>query len=253
MNGRLRWGFALALIGGSVISSTAKAGEFSNEARLVWSQGTVEILPKEMLRRVAHTENRAPSTRAKWQRLRASMRVRAGDSLRTGPSSRAELSLGDGSVIRIGAETTLTVERADFTAQGQRNVSMHVWLGRLWASVAKRLNGTSSFEVRTRNAVAGVRGTSFAVIAQADLSSIVKVYTGTVGVKKKGTSKLQTARVRTSGPEQIDQKQWEEVIATARRQVVVTQLGEIRPAEDFVDKGADQAWANWNQERDRQR
>ena len=85
-------------------------------------------------------------------------------------------------------------------------------MGRLWASVTRRLRGDSAFEVRTRNSVAGVRGTSFAVLAQADLSSIVKVYTGTVGVKKKGLSKN---RVVVAGPQRIDRQQWEEVIATA--------------------------------------
>ena len=60
------------------------------------------------------------------------------------------------------------------------------------------------------------------------------------------------ARVRREvpGPERIDQKQWEEVVATAMKQVKVTSLGEIQPAEDFVDAGDDEAWAMWNQSQD---
>jgi hypothetical protein len=41
--------------------------------------------------------------------------------------------------------------------------------------VTRALGDGSRFEVRTRNAVAGVRGTSFAVMAQSDLSAMVKV------------------------------------------------------------------------------
>ena len=124
---------------------------------------------------------------------------------------------------------------------------MRLWLGRLWAKVAHRLGAGSRFEVKTGNAVAGVRGTSFAVLAHADLSSVVKVYTGTVGVKKSGSGGKRTV---VAGPQRVDRRQWEEVIATAMHQVRVTHLGEIRPAEDFVDQGSDEAWASWNQRRD---
>ena len=191
-----------------------------------------------------------PNADAPWRRLRAKAMLRAGDTVRTQAKTRVELTLGDGSRLRLGPDSMITLQAANFLPNGERRVSVRMWLGRLWAHVAKRLGGSSAFEVHTRNAVAGVRGTSFAVMAQSDLSSVVKVYTGTVGVRKRATRTK--GRVEVSGPERVDRKQWEEVIATAMRQVQVTQLGQIRPAEDFVDVGTDRAWAEWNQARDAQ-
>ncbi|MEL7370461.1 MAG: FecR family protein [Myxococcota bacterium] len=240
------WG----LLAATMLWAAPSSDEAIVDARVAVVQGRVEVLSK---RAASRSPDRAPPTSGGWRSVRKVRNVRSGDALRTGAKGRAEIAFADGSIVRLGPKTTMTLERADFSPQGQRNVRLRVWLGRLWASVVRRLEGSDSFEVQTRNAVAGVRGTSFAVIAQADLSSVVKVYTGTVGVKKKGASVFQSARVRTSGPEQIDRQQWEEVIATARRQIVVTRIGEIQPAEDFVDAGADQAWANWNRDRDRRR
>ena len=57
-------------------------------------------------------------------------------------------------------------------------------------------------------------------------------------------------RRQVPGPHQIDKKQWEEVVATAMKQVTVSSLGQIQPAEDFVDDGEALQWAMWNQARD---
>ncbi len=45
----------------------------------------------------------------------------------------------------------------------RRSVGLQLWVGRLWARVTKSIGGKRDFEVRTPNAVAGVRGTEFVV------------------------------------------------------------------------------------------
>jgi hypothetical protein len=201
-----------------------------------------------------HTQGDAIAPDAPWKALKVGESVSEGDAVKTAAASRLELTVPDGSRVRLGADSQVVLSQGHFGQKGERKVTFTLWLGRVWAKVAKRVGGESTFEVKTHNAVAGVRGTSFTVVARADLSSVVKVYTGSVGVKKLEADAAPgvQARVRKEvpGPERIDQKQWEEVVATAMKQVKVTSLGQIQPAEDFVDDGEDQAWAMWNQARD---
>jgi hypothetical protein len=179
--------------------------------------------------------------------------VSEGDTIETKEKSLLELALPDGSKLRLGASTKVTLTEAHFGANKERNVSVSTWVGRVWAKVAKAVGGSDTFEVETRNAVAGVRGTSFAVHAAADLSAVVRVYAGTVGVRKgDGAEAFGNAKTRKQipGPSQIDKKQWEEIIAGSMKQVKVTAAGEISPAEDFADSGDDVEWAMWNKKRD---
>ncbi|MEQ9504079.1 MAG: FecR family protein [Deltaproteobacteria bacterium] len=213
--------------------------------KVTYAKGKTEYLPNA----AKHTKDGQIAAKAPWKALKKGAKLAEGAAVRTAADARLELKLGDGSRIRVDEKTTLALSQARMKGK-QRTVSVRVWVGRLWAKVAKRMSGGSKFEVQTDNAVAGVRGTSFTVVANTDLSSLVKVYTGTVGVKKNENPYRRRARTQVAGPSRIDKKQWEEVIATAMKQVKVTALGEIAPAEDFTDAGADLQWAMWNQERD---
>jgi len=89
------------------------------------------------------------------------------------------------------------------------------------------------------------------VIANQDSSALVRVYSGTVGVRKNdGPSFRNRARTQVSGPSRVDQKQWEEIVATQMKQVAITNLGQILPASDFADQGDELEWAMWNQKLD---
>lgn len=191
---------------------------------------------------------------AKPLALKSGSALAEGDVVQTKDKSRMEIAFADGSVLRLGANTKLKLTEARFGADKQRNVSVSVWVGRLWANVAKALGAKDTFEVETQNAVAGVRGTSFAVQASADLSAVVRVYAGTVGVRKGEGGAFGArpgSRKQVPGPQQIDKKQWEEIIAMAMKQVKVTALGDISPASDFEDTGEELEWAQWNQGRDK--
>ncbi|MCB9646420.1 MAG: FecR domain-containing protein [Deltaproteobacteria bacterium] len=243
-------------IGASVaLALLVAAGPASAESAAKVSQLVGEA---QVLRQASkHMQGEAIAAKAPWKALKSGELVHEGDAVKTAAASRLELTVPDGSRVRLGASSQVVLSQGHFGKAGERKVTFTLWLGRVWAKVAKRMGGESSFEVKTHNAVAGVRGTSFAVMANADLSSVVKVYTGSVGVKSLVTAAAAAApgtkaRVRREvpGPERIDQRQWEEVVATAMKQVKVTSLGEIQPAEDFVDAGDDEAWAMWNQSQD---
>ncbi len=214
-------------------------------AKVSYLQGTAEVLREAK----GHSDDKGPKAKAPWRALKKGTKLARGDAIRTAPGARLELRMLDGSRVRLGGGSKITLKDSHFSGQ-KRKVTLSLWLGRLWAKVTKKAGGERSFAVETHNAVAGVRGTSFSVVADADLSAIVRVYTGTVGVKK-NKAKRNGNRVQVAGPQRIDRKQWEEIIATSMKQVKITQIGEIKPAEDFEDSGGDLEWAMWNKDRDR--
>lgn len=224
------------------------AGWAENVAKVSLLTGQAQVLRAAS----QHTGKKGIKADAPWQKVKVGTQLNEGDAVRTEDKSRLELAVPDGSKVRLGSKSSMVLTQGRFEASGERKVTFTLWLGKVWAKVAKRLGGDSSFEVKTQNAVAGVRGTSFAVLAQMDASSVVKVYTGAVGVKKNeaGGRAPSLRRREVAGPQRIDKKQWEEVIATAMTQVKITSIGQIQPAEDFIDEGEDLQWAMWNKERD---
>lgn len=240
----------VTMLAAAVALSAASAAEAAPQTLKV-----TELLGEAHALRNAkrHVKDGGPSDDAPWRRLKKGSVVQVGEAVRTGPKTRLELALPDGSRLRLGAKSKVTLDQGRFRKK-TRNVSITMWVGRIWAKVAKRFGSESKFEVETANAVAGVRGTSFTVIANTDLSALVRVYSGTVGVRKNDGPKpgfRTRARVQVPGPSRVDQKQWEEIVATQMKQVTITKLGKIMPAEDFEDQGEELEWAMWNQKRDK--
>lgn len=86
----------------------------------------------------------------------------AGASITTGTRSLVELSLPDGSVVRIGPNSTLTVNNAH-CEEGDSPFSLRLMLGSMWSKVSPAIGGDTKMLVETENAVTGVRGTTFLV------------------------------------------------------------------------------------------
>ena len=81
-----------------------------------------------------------------------------------------------------------------------KNVKVNLGVGKLWANVKKLLTPDSSFEVKTSNAVAGVRGTVYRVNVEEDKSAMVKVYDGSVYVAGSPAASMVTPPVQVSAP-----------------------------------------------------
>ena len=117
--------------------------------------------------------------------------------------------------------------------------------------------GEQRFEVKTENAVAGVRGTTFRVDAATDKSVVVKVYGGTVAVasgpiprpEHKGTGG-KPERKQIAGPQQVSREQWEKIV-TNMMEVRVSSDGVPSEPEKFAlaNSGEDE-WEEWNRSRD---
>lgn len=90
--------------------------------------------------------------------------VYAGELVRTAPNVRAELALADGSLLRVAPDSLLKLAGVALNAQRQREVRLEVLEGAVETEAAPSTQG-AVFEVRTRTAVAGVRGTRFRTVA----------------------------------------------------------------------------------------
>jgi len=215
---------------------------------------------------LAGTATRAAG--GKVETLAVGTAVYQGDVLETQRRTRLEVKLQDESVLRLGPASRLALDAAVFGRTPEdRRVSARLRVGDVWASVAKAVGGEGRFEVKTENAVAGVRGTTFRVDARQDRSCVVKVYAGTVAVAAgelprpdhrddaKGTAPAagpdqKPARKQVEGPAEVSREQWEKIV-TSMMQVRVSADGSPGEPEPFALAGAGKdEWEAWNRERD---
>ncbi|MGZ6134681.1 MAG: FecR family protein [Myxococcaceae bacterium] len=191
------------------------------------------------------------------QPLQQDASVELDDTLRTGPAGGLKLTLTDQSVVVLGPDSELLVERAEFEGQERSRVSLKLLVGGIWAKVKKAIAGTdSTFEVSAARAVAGVRGTIFRVDATPLIAgthppkireTVVRVSEGRVAVnaqvKKPGAKAPPTGpRVEVPGPTEVTAEQWEKrfVELQAGREVRITdtqfQSGKARETKDAIDR-----------------
>ena len=99
------------------------------------------------------------------------------DSVRTGPGARAVLQLADGSRVDVNERTEL------FLAAAWSGQTIHLQRGDIIVNAAKQRRG--SLRVLTRDSIASVTGTIFAVSAGVG-GSVVSVVEGSVTVNQRG-------------------------------------------------------------------
>ena len=95
-------------------------------------------------------------------------RLTVGDSIETGNNGVAEILFDDGNVTRIDENTLLTIEALSIEGDGSRKSVLGLAFGRVKNLVSKLEHKRSRFEVHTRSAVAGVRGTPKWVVSTFD-------------------------------------------------------------------------------------
>ena len=114
-------------------------------------------------------------------------KVIPGDSIQSGPDSRAKIVMSDKNVLNISPDSKIKIEK--YTNTGvSKNVEIKVEFGKIRASVEQKYDGEkSTFNVKTPSAVAGVRGTDFltSYSVQTKASQII-TFSGTVAVGQPG-------------------------------------------------------------------
>jgi ferric-dicitrate binding protein FerR (iron transport regulator) len=191
-------------------------------------------------------------------------RVRKGQEIKVGDRSRIELRFPDGTVMRFAERSKVKMDDLHYDTKTQeKNVRVDFGGGKLWARVKKLFTPDSKVEVKTVNAVAGVRGTVYRVNVDEDNSATVKVYDGTVYVagRQQGSAEAAAptgAPVEVQGPHevpppyhQVTMEEWT-VIVKSFQQVTISPQGVASKPEDFNPQQDMDDWVKWNQERDKQ-
>ncbi len=235
---------AMTFLGASVLATVVAQHTAEAKNPVI---GTVTYLRGEVFRSSSGSSN--------WRPAKAEMKLREGDRLQTKKSARVEATLNDGSVVRLGQNTQLSLKKVVTNDRGQRkSVKAKLFFGKIWAGVKKAVGAETEFTVTTDHAVAGVRGTRFETIASKTGSS-VKVYSGAVLVSNKPSYAIKghtkDKRVQVAGPQLVSKKKWKELVAGAMQVVKVSASGAMQPPTAFVlaDAG-DGDWEAWNSERD---
>jgi len=190
--------------------------------------------------------------------------VKQENEVKVAEKSRIELRFPDGTVMRLSEKSHLKMSELSFNKQtDSKHVKVDLSLGKLWAKVKRLTTSDSSVEVKTTNAVAGVRGTVYRVNVEEDKSALVKVYDGTVYVANppRDASKpvdQATAPHEVSGPQEVpppyhevSMEEWTAIVK-AMQQITISPQGVPSKPEDFDPKADSDDWVKWNQERDKQ-
>ncbi|MBU2521362.1 MAG: FecR family protein [Proteobacteria bacterium] len=97
-----------------------------------------------------------------WVNADFDMKIHQGDQIRTGAESRCEITLEDGSIVRMEENSLQPFEKVE-TTSGSRKSSIFLSAGKIWVNARKIVSKNDSFQVRTDKAVCAIRGTQFRV------------------------------------------------------------------------------------------
>ncbi len=233
------------------IGTTVPGAEMSTGTALVTTvDGTARVFSKE---------------KTTGRLLKKGDRIGKEDEVRVGEDSRIELRFPDGTVMRLSEKSRLAMRELQYDKKSEsKNVKVNLGVGKLWANVKKLLTPDSAVEVKTGNAVAGVRGTVYRVNVSDDQSAVIKVYDGAVSVAslprdERGMPSGQvSAPVPVPGPHEVappmhevTMDEWH-VIVKAMQQITIPSSGTASQPQDFDPKADADDWVRWNQERDKQ-
>jgi hypothetical protein len=247
--------FALALfLALSPNSANARSEAVSidlkgGKARVTFLDGTASVVKKGVV---------------KAQPLAKDDMLSGGDRVTTGKKSRIELQMPDGSFLRFDEETTFALQSVTFEKQQKRRkITISMILGKTWAKVSRLLGIKGRFEIATRTAVAGVRGTVYRVNVDRDNSVTVKVYWGEVVVNsarrtaagERPAPITQPTKVEgpkpISGPHPVTMEEWTYIVK-ALHQINIRPDGTVTKPFRFSIEDDLNEWVVWNQQRDKE-
>jgi hypothetical protein len=110
-------------------------------------------------------------------------KIQAGDGVVTGPDARLKIQFQDGSVITLGENSKLNIDKAKFEG-GKRDIAATLLDGIVRCAVAKAAEG-SNFEMSSSLVTSAARGTEW-IVSIKDHTTSLLVLEGTVNAKGVG-------------------------------------------------------------------
>lgn len=124
----------------------------------------------------------------KTEAAKVGKKVTEGDTITSGPDSRAKIVMSDKNVINVSPDSKIVIEKYENDGKASKNVELNVLYGKVRASVEQKYDGDKSkFNVKTPSAVAGVRGTDFlAGYNPGTRTATVTTFSGSVALGQAG-------------------------------------------------------------------
>lgn len=126
-----------------------------------------------------------------WKELKVGQELWDGDRIQVGRKGSIELQFYNKTQVRILENSTVVIGKSTLYNYGAdatgRASSIFVQSGEVWVQVEKAVSKIFKFKVETPNAVAGVRGTLFAVQVKGKITDVI-VDNGTVEVQQRRTA-----------------------------------------------------------------
>jgi len=118
-----------------------------------------------------------------WTKLNLKDRVLQGSTIKSGDKSAVEITFEDGASFFLRSNTTLGLTSAQKKGSFYTTRKLFLQKGNTLVRTIAVPGAKSRFEVGTRNAVAGVRGTEFKTSVDPEETTRVEVLKGTVGLE----------------------------------------------------------------------
>jgi hypothetical protein len=196
--------------------------------------------------------------------LKKNDKLAKNQEVQVGERSRTELKYPDGTIMRFAERSRIKLEDVSYDSKTQyKKVKVDLGGGKLWANVKKLVTADSKVEVKTVNAVAGVRGTVYRVTVEEDNSAVIKVYDGSVYVSGLPQEVPKPAAqvagpVPVPGPHEVPppyhpvtREEWT-VIVQSMQQISISPQGVASQPQDFSPQQDQDDWVKWNQDRDKE-
>ena len=189
-----------------------------------------------------------------WVNADFDMKIHQGDQIRTEAESRCEITLEDGTIVRMDENSLQQFEKC-MIKKTAKEVSLFLSSGKIWLNARKILSKTDSFKVRTNKAVCAIRGTKFRVDTD-DYQTRISVHKGVVATwsalfdeakPKPDASILKPKPI--AGPRPVSMERWVEIV-TAFQQITIDSNGKYEKKDFDVDSIMEDQWVRWNMARD---
>ncbi len=189
-----------------------------------------------------------------WVNADFDMKIYQGDQIRTEAESRCEITLEDGTIVRMDENTFQQFEKCMINKTA-KEVSLFLSTGKIWLNARKILAKSDSFKVRTNKAVCAIRGTKFRVDTD-DEQTRISVHKGVVATwsalfdkpkPKPDASILKPKPI--AGPHPVSMEKWVEIVK-AFQQITIDSKGKYEKKDFNINSIMEDQWVRWNIARD---
>jgi uncharacterized repeat protein (TIGR01451 family) len=122
-----------------------------------------------------------------WHEATLGTTLQPGDTIKTGGSSKAEITFFEGSTIELEASAEIVVSEIGVKDTGSTTIRLTQLLGKTISRVKKLTDSASSYEIETPAAIAAVRGSTMVVTVATDGATVVANEHGDIRVIVDGT------------------------------------------------------------------